>query len=115
MKRITITRVAPVLAFLASFVMMGCFGEASTSTGTDESSFVANRAHNVANADEANAAFGAGPTQTLELKTRADDQGQGPHPEPWLDREGPHPEPWQSKNITIAPDPDPNNTGTKKP
>jgi hypothetical protein len=119
MKRITITRVAPVLAFLASVVMTGaltgCLGATSSTEGTDESSIVSNRAHKAANAED-NAAYNGGPAQTLELKTRADDQGQGPHPEPWLDLEGPHPEPWQSKNITSAPDPDPNaNNGNNKP
>jgi len=116
MKRITISRVAPVLAFLASLALTGCLGETSSTEGADESSIVTNRTHEVANADERNAAFSGGPTQTLELKTRMDDEGQGPHPEPWLDQEGPHPEPWQSKNVTTTPEPDPNaNGGTKKP
>ena len=117
MKRINMTRVAPALAFvaLASLALVGCTGETSSTDGTDESSIVSNRAHHVVNGDEANAAFNGGPTRALELKTRADDEGQGPHPEPWLDREGPHPEPWQSKNITTTP-PDPNGNGDiKKP
>ena len=119
MKRINMTRVAPVLAFLATVTMMaalvGCTGETSSTDGTDESSIVSNRAHNIVNGDETNAAFNGGPTRALELKTRADDEGQGPHPEPWLDREGPHPEPWQSKDIATTP-PDPNgNSDTKKP
>jgi hypothetical protein len=113
MKRI-ITRVAPVLAFLASFVLVGCIGEPTSTDGTDESNLVSNRARNVANADENAAAFNAGPARALELKTRPSDANQGPHPEPWLDQEGPHPEPWQSKNIISAPEPDPNN-GSKKP
>lgn len=113
MKRINMTRVAPVLAFLASLALAGCTGETSSSEETDESSIVSNRAHNVVNGDEANAAFNGGPTRALELKTRADDEGQGPHPEPWLDREGPHPEPWQSKNITTTPS-DPNGSGDNK-
>ena len=116
MKRITITRLAPVLAFLASSALMGCLGETSSTTGTDESTIVSNRARDVVNGDDRNAEFNGGPTRALELKTRTDDEGQGPHPEPWLDREGPHPEPWQSKDITTTPDPDPNGNGdTKKP
>jgi hypothetical protein len=118
MKRINITRVAPVLAFLASALMAsaltGCAGETTSTEQSDESSIVSDRAHNVANAEEATAAFSGGPTQALELKTRTDDEGQGPHPEPWLDQEGPHPEPWQSKNLSYSP-PDPNNQGNNKP
>jgi hypothetical protein len=115
MKRINMTRVAPVLAFLASFALMGCLGQATSTEGTDESSVVSNRAHDVANADDNAADFNGGPTRALELKTRPSDANQGPHPEPWLDQEGPHPEPWQSKNVTITPEPDPNSGSTKKP
>lgn len=108
MKRITITRLAPVLAFLASSALMGCLGETSSTTETDESTIVSNRAHQVANGDDRYAEFGGGPTRALELKTRPGEEGQGPHPEPWLDQEGPHPEPWQSKNVTTTPDPNGN-------
>lgn len=114
MKRITITRLAPVLAFLASSALMGCLGETSRTTETDESTIVSNRAHQVANDDDRNAEFRGGPTRALELK-RPGEEVQGPHPEPWLDQQGPHPEPWQSKDITSAPDPDPNNSGNNKP
>ena len=118
MKRINITRVAPVLAFLASIVLAsaltGCVGQATSTEGTDESSLVSNRAHAVADAEERNAALNSGPARALELKTRTGDEGQGPHPEPWLDQEGPHPEPWQSKNLSYSP-PDPNNNGNTKP
>ena len=118
MKRINITRVAPVLALFASIVMAsaltGCIGGTTSTEQTDESSIVASRARRVANVDEANAAFSGGPTQALELKTRTNDEGQGPHPEPWLDQEGPHPEPWQSKDLSYSP-PDPNDNGNTKP
>lgn len=114
--RISIARVLPVLAIIVASLSTGCTAETSTSTGTDESSIVSDRAHDVANGDVDNAEYRGGPAKALELKTRLDEEGQGPHPEPWLDQQGPHPEPWQTKNVTFVPDTDPNtNGGTKKP
>lgn len=115
MKRINMTRVATVLAFLASSALVGCIGQPTSTDGTDESSLVSNRAHDVANADDNAGTFNGGPTRALELKTRPSDANQNPHPEPWLDQEGPHPEPWQPKNLTITPDPDSSGSGSKKP
>jgi hypothetical protein len=105
MKRITIIA---ALAFFSA-VATGCLGQtSSTPAGTDESTLVSDRAHQVANGEDPTAQTPASPAQALELKTHPNDDGQGPHPEPWLYQEGPHPEPWQGKKIMVEPDP---NTG----
>lgn len=120
MKRIIISRgrvagrVASLLALFASLALAGCYADPTSTDGTDESGIVSGRPRNVGADEERNAAFARGPSQTLELKALSDTQGQGPHPEPWLDREGPHPEPWQSKDVASTPEPDPNGNGDNK-
>jgi hypothetical protein len=120
MKRITLLSTASTLAFISLVASgaTGCIGQASSGEGTDESTLVSRRTHDVANGEDPNAAYAGGPARALELQSHATDDGQGPHPEPWLDREGPHPEPWTGKQISTQPDPnDPNGNGngTGKP
>jgi hypothetical protein len=112
MKRITIIA---ALTFISA-VGTGCIGQTSTTEGSDESTIVTRRAHDVVNGTDDPASYAGGPARALELQSHSTDDGQGPHPEPWLDQQGPHPEPWQGKSISTEPDPDPNNgNGNGKP
>ena len=99
------TSIIAVLGLFTAFASVGCIGQSTSEVGTDESRLVSDRAHNVASSDDPSAVYDQGPARALELKMAPSQNGQGPHPEPWLEQEGPHPEPWQSKNISAAPDP----------
>ena len=101
MKRITIVSVFSLILAAAS---MGCSAQAGPEG--DESDPNPGRSHMVAIDSDGRAITTLPPSQTLELNLHLNDDSQGPHPEPWLDRFGPHPEPWQGKKLAKAPDPD---------
>jgi hypothetical protein len=110
MKRITIVS---VLALFSAVAATGCLGQTSGAAGTDESTLVSQRTHEVVNPDPRSADYNGAPAQALELKTHSTDDGQGPSPEPWMRQEGPSPEPWQGKKLMTEPDPNPSSSGTK--
>lgn len=110
MKRISIVS---VLALFSAVAAAGCFGQTGAE-GTDESTLVSQRTHEVVNPDPRSATRNGAPAQALELKTHSTDDGQGPSPEPWMRQEGPSPEPWQGKKLmTTEPDPNPSSGGSK--
>jgi hypothetical protein len=111
MKRITIVA---VLALFSAVASTGCLGQTSSGESTDESNLVSQSATQAPNEEQRTAQYNGGPAITLELKTHPNDEGQGPHPEPWLDQEGPHPEPWSGRKLIIL-DPHPNNGSGTKP
>ena len=100
MNRITFVS---VLAFLAAVGSTGCLGQpAPSEEDTAATEQASRRAKYVGTSDEE--LYGAGqPNQQLELNVHpngeaiTDDEGQGPHPEPWQEKAGPHPEPWTGK------------------
>jgi len=112
MKRITIAALITILSTVAG---TGCIGQtSSTGNGKDDSVTTA-QPNDVTEGDKQTAEFKGGPSQALELDVHVTNEGEGPHPEPWLDQQGPHPEPWTGRAMIIATDPDSDPNGTQKP
>jgi hypothetical protein len=111
MKRITIAALITIFSTVAG---TGCIEQTSSTVETNDQSVAATQPNDVDDGTDQAAHFKGGPSQALELDVRVTSEGEGPHPEPWLDQQGPHPEPWTGRAIIIvAPDSDP--SGTKKP
>jgi hypothetical protein len=95
MNRITLVS---VLALVTAFATTGCFGQSAGNEEETGESEQSSRRGVRAGAEEEGNLYGYGqPNQQLELNLHPTDQGQGPHPEPWLQQAGPHPEPWTGK------------------
>jgi hypothetical protein len=103
--RISVLAVACLSASLAT----GCFSQTVDQGDlTDETSQGSHAG--TAATGSGGAHTGSTPAQTLELRLHPSNDGEKPHPEPWLRQEKPHPEPWAELL-----QPDPNAGGSSKP
>ncbi len=109
MKRITIVAILAIFSAASA----GCIQQtSSTAEETSENASVS-KPNDGTPADSQSAEYRGAPAQSLELDIHPANEGQGPHPEPWLDQQGPHPEPWTGRAIIIATDPKGSGTATK--
>jgi hypothetical protein len=85
-----------LLAIVASFGAAGCAGETS-----DEGADSVTTEHGVTSRTPGESSrvesSGVALAYPLERRGYIGPEGQGPQPQPWLDREGPQPQPWTEK------------------